>query len=327
MPDSIVSRWNLKPSVVIKKLIAGKFGIVFALFVLGAIFGILSPIFVSWGNVSNIMIQAGTNAMLAAGMTFVILAAGIDLSVGSIVALSSVLGANIMVMTGNVLLGIIVALCFGLVCGAFNGFFVAVVGFPPFIVTLSTMWLYRGLAYVITRGQAVVGLPVENMNLALGSFLGLPYIVWLIIVVYLVCFVVLTRLTFGRKVYAVGDNAESARLSGVNVRWVKFAVFLISGFLAALGGIILMSRLNSGQPVAGQGFELFAIAAAVIGGTSLTKGGVGGIGGTLIGALFISALMNGLIIQNVSAFWQQVLMGIVVLCAIGLDKYRKTISN
>jgi len=326
MSESAKQR-SIQPSALIRNLIAGKFGVVFALFVLGTVFGILSPIFVSWGNVSNILIQSGTNAMLAAGMTFVILAAGIDLSVGSIVALSSVLGANVMVITGNVFLGVVVALGFGLICGAFNGFFVAVVGFPPFIVTLSTMWLYRGLAYVLTGGQAVTGLPAENMKLSLGRFIGLPYIVWMIIIVYVICYVVLSRLTFGRKVYAVGDNAESARLSGVNVKGIKFSVFVISGFLAALGGVMLMSRLNSGQPVAGQGFELFAIAATVIGGTSLTKGGIGGIGGTLIGALFISALLNGLLILHVSAFWQQVLMGIVVLCAIGLDKYRKTISN
>jgi ribose transport system permease protein len=311
----------------VKNLIVGKFGIILALLILCAIFGILSPVFLSWGNISNIMIQSGTNAVIAAGMTFVVLAAGIDLSVGSIVALSSVLGANIMTMTGNVLLGLLVSLCFGIICGGINGFFVAILEFPPFIVTLSTMWLYRGSAYVITKGQAIVNLPEKNMALALGKFLGLPYIVWLVIGVYIICYIFLTRITFGRKIYAVGDNAEAARLSGVNVRWVKFSVFSISGFLAAVGGIILMSRLNSGQPVAGQAFEMNAIAAAVIGGTSLTKGGIGSIGGTLIGALFISSLLNGLVILNISAFWQQVFMGIVVLCAIGLDKYRKLISK
>ncbi|GHU61136.1 ribose ABC transporter permease [Spirochaetia bacterium] len=315
------------PRMNVKSLIVGKFGIILALVVLCGIFGIMSPIFLSWGNVSNILIQSGTNAVIAAGMTFVVLAAGIDLSVGSIVALSSVLGAMVMMRTGSVFSGVVISLCFGLLCGAINGVFVAILDFPPFIVTLSTMWLYRGSAYVITRGQAIVNLPEKNMGLALGRFLGLPYIVWLVIAVYGICYMVLSRITFGRKIYAVGDNAEAARLSGVNVRGVRFSVFTISGFLAALGGVILMSRLNSGQPVAGQAFEMSAIAAAVIGGTSLTKGGIGSIGGTLIGALFISALLNGLVILNVSAFWQQVFMGIVVLCAIGLDKYRKLISR
>jgi ribose/xylose/arabinose/galactoside ABC-type transport system permease subunit len=310
----------------LRTLIVGKFGIVLALIILCGIFGIMSPIFLSWGNISNIFIQSGTNAVIAAGMTFVILAAGIDLSVGSTVALSSVLGAMIMMATKNIFLGILVSLCFGMICGALNGLLVAILDFPPFIVTLSTMWLYRGTAYVITRGQAIVNLPEKNMALALGVFLGLPYIVWLVILVYLICYMLLTRITFGRKIYAVGDNAEAARLSGINVKGIRLSVFTISGFLAALGGVVLMSRLNSGQPVAGQAFEMNAIAAAVIGGTSLTKGGVGSIGGTLIGALFISALLNGLVILNVSAFWQQVFMGIVVLAAIGLDKYRKLIS-
>ncbi len=308
-------------------LLIGKFGVILGLVVLCAIFSVLSEAFRTPGNLRNILIQAGTNSIIAAGMTFVVLAAGIDLSVGSIVALSSVLGASIMKSTGNVALGIAVALAVGLVLGLVNGVIVAYLDFPPFIVTLSTMWLYRGSAYVFTNGQAIVNLPDGNMALALGRFLGIPYIVWLIILVYIVCFIILSRMTFGRKVYAVGDNAESARLSGINVRAVKAIVFTISGFLAALGGIILMSRLNSGQPIAGQSFEMTAIAAAVIGGTSLTKGGVGSIGGTLIGALFISALMNGLIILNVSAFWQQVVMGIVVLIAIGIDRYRKSLSN
>ncbi|MCD8351641.1 MAG: ABC transporter permease [Planctomycetaceae bacterium] len=311
----------------IGSLLIGKFGVIAGLFVLCFIFSMLSSVFLAPGNIRNILIQAGTNSIIAAGMTFVILAAGIDLSVGSIVALSSVLGASIMKSTGNVVLGIAVALAVGAFLGFFNGVIIAYLDFPPFIVTLSTMWLYRGSAYVFTGGQAIVNLPDGNMTLALGRFIGIPYIVWLIIIVYIVCFIVLARMTFGRKVYAVGDNAESARLSGINVKAVRAIVFTISGFLAAVGGVILMSRLNSGQPIAGQSFEMTAIAAAVIGGTSLTKGGVGSIGGTLIGALFISALMNGLIILNVSAFWQQVVMGIVVLIAIGIDRYRKTLSN
>ncbi len=315
------------PKQSLGSLLIGKFGVILGLVVLCVIFSVLSEAFRTPGNMRNILIQAGTNSIIAAGMTFVVLSGGIDLSVGSIVALSAVLGASVMKSTGNVVLGLAIALAVGVVLGLFNGFIIAYLDFPPFIVTLSTMWLYRGSAYVFTNGQAIVNLPDGNMTLALGRFLGIPFIVWLIIIVYIVCFIVLARMTFGRKVYAIGDNAESARLSGINVRAVKAIVYTISGFLAALGGIILMSRLNSGQPIAGQSFEMTAIAAAVIGGTSLTKGGVGTIGGTLIGALFISALMNGLIILNVSAFWQQVVMGIVVLIAIGIDRYRKSLGN
>lgn len=311
----------------IKELVLGKFGVVICLIVLCLVFGIISPIFLSWGNIQNILIQAGTNAMIAAGMTIVIISGGIDLSVGSIVALSSVIGANIMIQTNNVLLGIIVTLLVGIFLGFFNGILISYLDFPPFIVTLSTMWLFRGVAYVITNGQAIVNLPESNMNLALGRFLHIPYIVWLIIMAYLICYFILHYFTVGIKIYAVGDNSESARLSGVNVKLVKLIVFTISGFMSAIGAVILMSRLNSGQPVAGQSFEMSAIAAAVIGGTSLTKGGVGSIGGTLIGALFISSLLNGLVILNVTSFWQQVFMGIVVLVAIGIDRYRKIILN
>lgn len=326
MPN--LSIYKNKPiGLIIKEQIVGKFGIIIGLIILCIIFGILSPVFLSWNNVTNILIQSGTNAVIAAGMTFIIISGSIDLSVGSIVAISSVIGANLMLKTNNVLLGIIAAIIFGVACGALNGVFVAYLDFPPFIVTLSTMWLYRGAAYVITRGQAIVNLPEGNMALALGKFLGLPYIVWLMIFVYIVCYIVLMRMTFGRKIYAVGDNAEAARLSGIDVKIVKLIVFSISGFMAAIGGVILMSRLNSGQPVAGQSFEMSAIAAAVIGGTSLTKGGVGSITGTLIGALFISSLLNGLVILNISSFWQQVFMGIVVLCAIGIDKYRKSLLS
>lgn len=311
----------------IKELILGKFGVVICLIVLCSVFGIISPIFLSWGNVQNILIQSGTNAMIAAGMTIVIISGGIDLSVGSIVALSSVIGANIMIQTNNVLLGIIVTLLMGIFLGFFNGILISYLDFPPFIVTLSTMWLFRGVAYVITNGQAIVNLPESNMNIALGRFLHIPYIVWLILIAYLICYFMLHYFTVGRKIYAVGDNAESARLSGVNVQLVKLIVFTISGFMSAIGAVILMSRLNSGQPVAGQSFEMSAIAAAVIGGTSLTKGGIGSIGGTLIGALFISSLLNGLVILNVTSFWQQVFMGIVVLVAIAIDRYRKIILN
>lgn len=317
----------MNKNINIKELVLGKFGIVICLVILCIVFGMLSPIFLSWGNISNILIQSGTNAIIAAGMTFVIIAGGIDLSVGSIVAISSVIGADVMIQTNNVLLGIFVTLLVGLFCGALNGVFISYFGFPAFIVTLSTMWLYRGIAYVITNGQAIVNLPEGNMNLALGKFIYLPYIVWLILIAYFICYLVLHHFTIGRKIYAIGDNAESARLSGVNVKLIRLIVFIVSGLMSSIGAIILMSRLNSGQPVAGQSFEMSAIAAAVIGGTSLTKGGVGSISGTLIGALFISSLLNGLVILNVTSFWQQVFMGIVVLIAIGVDRYRKIILN
>lgn len=307
--------------------VLSNFGIFIGLFVLLAVFAILSPIFLSVGNLRNIFIQSGTNAIIAVGMTFVIISGEIDLSVGSVVALSSVVGAQLMKDTGSTFWGYIVILAMGVVLGLFNGSIIAYLGLPSFIVTLSALWLFRGTAYVYTEGQAIVGLPEAFRNLASQSLLGIPNIVWLIVLVYVLAHIVLSKTTIGRKIYAVGDNQEASRLSGINVKAVKMSVFGISGLCAALGGIVLASRLNSGQPVAGITFELSAIAAAVIGGTSLTKGGVGGVIGTLVGALFIAALQNGLVILNVTSFWQQVFTGAVVLVAVAIDKYRKRSVN
>lgn len=307
--------------------VLSNFGIFIGLFVLLAVFAILSPIFLSVGNLRNIFIQSGTNAIIAVGMTFVIISGEIDLSVGSVVALSSVVGAQLMKDTGSTFWGYVVILAMGVALGLFNGSIIAYLGLPSFIVTLSALWLFRGTAYVYTEGQAIVGLPEAFRNLASQSLLGIPNIVWLIVLVYVLAHIVLSKTTIGRKIYAVGDNQEASRLSGINVKVVKMSVFGISGLCAALGGIVLASRLNSGQPVAGITFELSAIAAAVIGGTSLTKGGVGGVIGTLVGALFIAALQNGLVILNVTSFWQQVFTGAVVLVAVAIDKYRKRSVN
>lgn len=304
----------------------GNFGIFIGLFLLLAIFAILSPIFLSVGNLRNILIQSGTNAIIAVGMTFVIISGEIDLSVGSVVALTSVIGARIMTSTESALLGVIAIVIFGALLGLFNGSIVGYLGLPSFIVTLSALWLFRGAAYVYTKGQAIVGLPKSFRALASNSLFGIPYIVLLIALIYTIAHIILAKTTIGRKVYAVGDNQESARLSGINVKAIKMSVFVISGICAALGGMVLASRLNSGQPVAGITFELSAIAAAVIGGTSLTKGGIGGVLGTLVGAIFIASLQNGLVILNVTSFWQQVFTGAVVLIAVAIDKYRKRVA-
>jgi ribose transport system permease protein len=309
----------------LRQELLGRFGVLLALFILMAVFAVLSPVFFTPGNLSNILIQAGTNAIIAAGMTYVIISAEIDLSVGSTLALSSVVGATVMASGGPIWLGVLVALAIGIGVGLFNGFFVAYVGLPSFIVTLASMWLFRGSAYVYTKGQAVTGLPKGFRTLANGDILGIPNIVWLIFAVYAICYFVLSQTTIGRQIYATGDNKEAARLSGVRVNRTKLIVFATSGFMAALGGVVLASRLFSGQPVAGITFELSAIAAVVIGGTSLS-GGIGGVLGTLVGAVFIATLLNGLVILNVSSFWQQVLMGIVVLAAVVIDKYRKQLS-
>lgn len=310
----------------LKKLLTGSFGTILGLLILMVVFTALSTTFLTRTNITNVLIQSGTNAIIAVGMTYVIISGNIDISVGASLALSSCVGAKIMVDTNNVLLGIVAALVTGVILGLFNGSLVAYLGFPPFIVTLSTMWLFRGIAYLYTGGQAVVGLPQAMTSIAMGSILYIPNIVWLIVIVYVICHIVLQKTTAGRKVCAVGDNAESARLSGINVKKVTLAAFVLSGFCAALSGIVYMGRLNSGQPIAGQSYEMYAIAAAVIGGASLTKGGIGSMVGTLIGAIFISVLQNGLTILNVNTYWQQVCMGVVLLLAVALDRFRKSVK-
>lgn len=309
-----------------KKLLSGSLGTILGLLILTAVFTALSNTFLTGSNITNILVQSGTNAIIAVGMTYVIISGNIDISVGASLALSSCVGAKIMVDTNNVVLGIAAALLTGILLGLFNGTLVAYLGFPPFIVTLSTMWLFRGVAYLFTDGQAVVGLPTAMTSIVLGSVLYIPNIVWMIAIVYLICHFVLQKTTAGRKVCAVGDNAESARLSGINVKRVTLAAFVLSGFCAAFSGVIYMGRLNSGQPIAGQSYEMYAIAAAVIGGASLTKGGIGSMIGTLIGAIFIAVLQNGLTILNVNTYWQQVCMGVVLLFAVALDRFRKSVK-
>jgi ribose transport system permease protein len=310
-----------------KKLLTGTLGTFCLLIILLVVFSGLSDLFFTPSNISNLLVQSATNAIIALGMTFVIISANNDISVGSILAMAGCVGAKTMVQTGNPFLGILVTLGTGILLGLFNGVLVAYLGFQPFIVTLSTMWLYRGMAYLYTGGRAIVGLPDWLVTTGRGSFLGLPNPVWLIFILYIICWFVLQKTTFGRQVCAVGDNQESARLSGINVKKIKLIVFAMSGFFASLSGLVYMSRLNSGQPIAGQSYEMYAIAASVIGGASLTKGGIGNIFGTLIGAIFIAGMQNGLTILNVSTYWQQVCMGLVVLLAVGFDRLRESVSN
>ncbi len=310
----------------IKRLLAGSIGTLCLLIILLSVFTFLSEMFFTSGNFANLLVQSGTNAIIAIGMTFVIISGNIDISVGSVLALAGCIGAKFMVSTGNTWLGIIITLAVGIFLGLFNGVLIAYLGFQPFIVTLSTMWLYRGMAYLYTGGRAIVGLPDAFVNLGRGKLFELPNVVWIIAILYAICFFILQMTTFGRKICAIGDNQEAARLSGINVKRIKLIVFAMSGFFAAFSGLIYMSRLNSGQPIAGQSYEMYAIAAAVIGGASLVKGGIGNIVGTLIGAVFIAGLQNGLTILNVSTYWQQVCMGLVVLLAVGLDRLRKTVS-
>jgi ribose transport system permease protein len=286
----------------------------------------LTPHFLTVPNLLNIAQQTSINAIVAIGMTFVIISGGIDLSVGSIVALSGVtLGAalqNGLPMPVALLLG----LTTGVLCGVLNGSLISWGRLPPFIVTLGTMSIARGAALVATEGRPISGFDPFFRSVATGQIAGIPSPIVATIVMYLIAHVVLTRTTFGRYVYAIGGNEEATRLSGVSVRLHKTMIYGVSGLTSAAAALILTARLNSAQPIAGMMYELDAIAATVIGGTSL-MGGEGSLSGTLIGALIMGVLRNGLNLLGVSSFLQQIVIGAVIIFAVLIDTVLKRHRN
>lgn len=307
---------NSKVSGVLQKL-----GSLIGLVLLIVVLAILSPNFLSLNNILNVLRQVSINALIAFGMTFVILTGGIDLSVGSILALSAALTAGFISGGMDPILGMVIGLLAGALMGAFNGLIITKGKVAPFIATLATMTIFRGLTLVYTDGKPITGLSdsASFVLMGRGYFFGFPVpVIWMLLS-FFVLFFILKKTTFGRRVYAIGGNEEAAILSGIKANRVKIWVYLITGLLSALAGIILTSRLNSAQPTAGAAYELDAIAAVVLGGTSLS-GGRGWIFGTIIGALIIGVLNNGLNLLNVSSFYQQVVKGGVILLAVLLDR-------
>lgn len=298
-----------------------KLGPLLGLVLLIIILAIVSPSFFTLDNIFNVLRQVSINALIAFGMTFVILTGGIDLSVGSILALASALTAGLLTNGMDPMLAILIGLLAGAVMGAFNGLIITKGKVAPFIATLATMTIFRGLTLVYTDGRPITGLSDSTLFVLLGKgYLGwIPIPVIWMLAVYFIMYFMLKKTVFGRRVYAIGGNEESAILSGIRADRVKLWVYTITGTLSAFGGIILASRLNSAQPTAGVTYELDAIAAVVLGGTSLS-GGRGWIFGTLIGALIIGVLNNGLNLMNVSSFYQQVVKGGVILLAVLLDR-------
>lgn len=282
-----------------------------------------SPYFFTAGNLTVVGRQIALALIISTGMTFVILIGGIDLSVGSVVALVSVLTGEFMVTIGvPPVLAVLLALVGGSLVGLVNGSINAFVGIPSFVVTLGMLAVARGLALGVTSGSTISGFPPGFLYLGQGEFLGIPIPVWVAAVIALIAHFVLSRTTFGRNVYFAGSNEEAAILSGIRVRRVKIAVFVISSTLAAVSGILETARLSVGQPAAGNGYELLAIGAAVIGGASLF-GGVGGILGTALGTTLLLLIQNALILLGISAYWQQVFSGVIIVGAVALNMWRK----
>jgi ribose transport system permease protein len=281
---------------------------------LGIYFSIASPYFLTTLNITNLLTQGSILAFVAFGVTFVILAGELDLSVGSGVGLVSVLAATVMRDQHSVLLGIIAALAVGIAVGAVNGFVVTKLEVPSFIATFGMLVIANGIALAITDGGVVTGVPIDIGNLALKSFLGVKWMIWLVAIVFIVLYIVQTQTAFGRRVMAVGGNREAARLAGIPVNRIRFFVFLVSGLTIAVGGLALTSRVVSGQPNGGTLLELDAVAAIVIGGTSIF-GGRGSLVRTLFGVLLIAELRNGLDLVGVGDDLKQVIIGAVLVLA------------
>ena len=303
------------------------FGKYVLLIVLVAICIALSMTTSRFFTVQNLMIivtQVSINALLAFGVTFVIITGGIDLSIGSIVAVTGVVAASFAHPdTYPVIVPIGVGLAAGLLFGAFNGFVVTRTKVPPFIVTLGTMTIGRGLALILSKGRPISNLSDSFNFIGGGKVLGIPTLIIILVVFFAICTVILRKTVIGRYMYAVGGNEQAAKASGIQLSRVKMVVYTLCGGLAALAGILLTSRITTGQPNAGAGFELDAIAAAIIGGTS-TSGGAGTMTGTLLGALLIGVISNGLDLLNVTSYYQQVVMGIIIIGAVVLDSLKQT---
>jgi len=275
--------------------------------------------FSSPDNMVTILIAAAPFALIALGQTLVILTGGIDLSVGSVIAMSAMASAAVAIANpGQVWLTVLVAVLVGLAAGAINGFFVSVINVPPFIATLGMLTAGSGIAYAIGGGAPINGLPPEFGSIANATIFGLQIPVIVMIIGIIACAVVMRRTTYGMRVYAVGGNRAAAEIAGVNARRILFSVYSVSGILAGLSGVMLASRVISGPPNLGQGYELDAIAAVVIGGASLL-GGRGSVWGTALGLLLIQTLNNGLDILLVPSYWQDVIKGVLIVFAVAVD--------
>lgn len=296
-----------------------KYKSLIGLILLCTVVSIINPRFLAVSNLRNVLTQVSVNAIIAIGMTFVILTGGIDLSVGSILAISGAVAATIMKSTGNVLLSVVAALAIGGFIGLINGIVISRGKLQAFIATLATMTIFRGITYVFTNGIPISGLGKAFMVLGNKRLIGIPIPVIITLIAFFIALYILNETRYGRYVYALGGNEDSARLSGINTNNIKSIVYVISGMMAALSGIIVTSRIGSAGPTAGSGYELDAIAAVVIGGTSLS-GGEGSVIGTIIGALIIGVLNNGLNLMNVNPFYQSIVKGAVILIAVLLDK-------
>ena len=294
----------------------------FTLIALFAILCIASPNFLTATNLSSVVRQTAVINIMALGMTLIIISGGIDLSVGSILALGGLLGTMAMEHRMGIPAGMLIGLLAGTACGFANGLMITSLRINPFIVTLGTMGIFRGLALIISNGLPVHDIPKSFSYLGEGTLLGVPFVLWLLLVCAAAMHVLLEHTRLGRYAFSIGSNPDAAFYAGVPVRFDTIAVFSIAGLLTGLAGMIEASRLMTGQPTGGQGYELQAIAAVVIGGGSL-RGGEGSVLGTLVGAFIMGLLSNGSDLLGTNPYWQQVIIGAVIILAVSVDELRK----
>ena len=299
------------------------YGSFIALIFLVIVIGAISPDFRTVNNFLSLLRQSAINGLIAFGMTCVILTGGIDLSVGSVLALTSIICAHTIKIGLPAPLSMLIALIFGIILGTISGLMVTKSRLQPFIATLITMTGYRGLTMILSGGKPIsrLGNNLLLNQIGKGSFLGIPIPVWILIIFFAIFLFVLKKTVLGRQIYATGSNAKAAELAGININNIKLIVYAVSGFMASLSGLVLVSRLGSAQPTLGSGYELDAIAAVALGGTSMT-GGRGKITGTLIGILIIAVLNNGLNIIGVSSYYQDVVKALVIFLAVISDRNR-----
>ncbi|CAM3191077.1 ABC transporter permease subunit [Leuconostoc rapi] len=324
------TKHTAKSSVIMKdqSLISKLSGLgpVLALIVLVIITTIMNRNFLDPNNLLNLLRQVSINGLIAFGMTFVILTGGIDLSVGAILALTSALSAMMITSGVPTVIAMVIGIAIGGLLGGVNGLIITKGGAAPFIASLATMTIFRGATYVFTDGNPITGKVMNDsfifQFIGRGYFFGIPVPVIIMLIAFFILFILLHKMTFGRKTYALGGNEKAAFVSGIKVNLTKTWIYVISGIMSSAAGMILISRLSSAQPDAGTGFEMDAIAAVVLGGTSLA-GGRGRIFGTLIGALIIGTLNNGMNLIGISSFYQQIVKGIVIIIAVLLDRKKK----
>lgn len=312
---------------IIKKILQNReIGILIPLILICMITSLINPAFLNIGNIVDVLRSISLTVIVAVGMTFVLISAGLDLSVGSVVGLSGMITGWGLVNGVPIPVSIIFGMIAGIIVGYANGFIIVRFKIPPLIVTLGMMYIARGVVYVISKGRPFYPFPDSFKQIGQGALLGIPYSIYIALVIIIIGHFMLNYTTFGRSVMAIGGNEETARTSGINITKTKVLIYCIVSALSAVSGILMASRLSSSQANAGNGWELTVIASVIIGGTSMF-GGAGSVIGTVIGASIMAVLTNAMVLMKVSVYWQNIVVGAIIILAVGIDTYRRNVMS